>query len=265
MEPEAQEAPVAPPPTGDELLAELRHKTPESPRATRPILPTTLDITLEEATTLYAALHKKIARPPKPKPGSGKEELPPQLFCQWLELLENWVRQMPETHPFGRKKPRRVALETLPWEAGYLKRMVNNKKRDEARKDADYYALTEGEQRRSEIAAKRGKRLRAGVIGSAKPTEAEQRLSEIAARRGKRLRAGVIGPAKPTEAEVELAREELMDTLDTCPRGLELAIYLNITDGNVSRVSRLFSQPQRTVAHAVARLRKHLLAKGYSA
>lgn len=238
MEPEVREAPVAPPPTGDDLLAELRQQTPEPPRPKQPVLPTTLDITLEEATTLYAALHKKISRPPKPRPGSGKEELPPQLFCQWLELLENRVRQMPETHPFGRKKPRRVLLETLPWEAGYLKRMVNNKKRDEARKDADYYALR---------------------------TEGEQRRSEIAARRGKRLRAGVIGPAKPTEAEVELAREELMDTLDTCPRGLELAIYLNITDGNVSRVSRLFSQPQRTVAHAVARLRKHLLAKGYSA
>lgn len=238
MEPEAQETPAAPPPTGDDLLAELSQQTPEPPRARRPGLLTTLDITLEEATTLYAALRKKIARPPKPKPGSRKEELPPQVFCQWLELLENRVRALPETYPFGRKKPRRVTLEILPWEAGYLKLMVNNKKRDEARKDADYYSLR---------------------------TEGATRRKEIAARGGKRLRSGVVGPTKPPEAEADLVREEFMDTLDSCPRGLELAIYLNVTDGNVSRVSRMFSQPQRTVAHAVARLRKHLLAKGYSA
>lgn len=238
MDPVDTTAPLTAPPTGDELLAELRQQAQGPLRPEGPKLLTTLDITLEEATTLYAALHKKIARPPRPKPGSGREELPPQLFGQWLELLGNQVRELPETHPFGRKKPRRVTLGIMPWEAGYLKRMVNNKKRDEARKDADYYALR---------------------------AEGEKRRTEIAARGGKRRLSGFMGPIKPPDCEANLTRDEFMDALDSCPRGLELAIYLNLTDGNVSRVSRLFSQPQRTVAHAVARLRKHLLGRGYSA
>lgn len=238
MDPVDTAAPLTAPPTGDELLAELRQRAHEPSRPKPHPSLTILDITLEEATTLYAALLGKIARPPKPKPGSANEKVPPQLLAQWLSLLENQVRRMPETHPFGRKKLRRVQLEMLTWEAGYLKRMVSNKKRDEARKDAAYYALKcDGEARRQELIA-------AGRKASPPPS---------------------ITPAQLSDNEIYLASEELADALDACPRGLELALYLRMTEGNVSKVARLFGQPQRTVAHAVARLRKHLLASGYSA
>lgn len=239
VEPELNEAPITPAPTGDELLAELRRApTRETPRPQGPKPSTTLDITLEEATTLYAALHVKIAQPPKPKPGSGNEEIPPQMFGQWLDLLENQARRMTETHPFGRKKPRHVRLELLAWEAGYLKRMVRNKRRDEARKDATYNALK---------------------------AEAAERREGLASAGRRPSSATFPDPSKTPGPDVTLAFYELEDALDSCPRGLELAYGLEAMEGNVSRVARYFSQPQRTVAHAVTRLRKHLLAKGYTA
>lgn len=238
MDPTGIAAPSAARPTGDELLAELRQRARVTPRPERVIALTTLDITLEEATTLYAALCRKMERPPKPRRGSGEAKLPAELFCVWRDLLENQVRRIPETHPFGRKKPRRVQLEILPTEAGYLMRMVRNRQRDEARKESAYNALKTEEERR------RKDRLEAGR----KPS-----------------RPASLAPTLAAEQEADLGLEELARAIESCPRGPELAAYLPWAEGNVSRLARHFGEPQRTVAHAVARLRKHLLAQGYSA
>lgn len=249
MEPEVQEVPIALPPTGDELLAELRPLAPEIPPVSLPVALVKLELTLEDATLLFEKLRKELARPLRPNPRSTRAKPPPQLLSQWLAILKKRLRELRPTCPRSRKNSdppaRRLALELLRWEAGYLRRIVQNEKRDAARKEATYEEYV--------------------VSSDALKAEAEARQEQASEGGGQALASDAFDPSEHPVPGAGMLLGELGDALRDFPGGYELAAGLEADGSNVSKLARRLGQPQRTVAHSVARLRQHLRDKGFSA
>jgi len=249
MESEVQEVPVELQPTGDDLLAELRPRAPGTPPVEQPVALVKLELTLEDASLLFEKLRKELARPPRPNPRSTRAKLPPQLLVQWLEILTKRLRGLRPTCPRPRKKSdaptRHLALELLRWEAGYLRRIVQNEKRDAARKEATYEEYV--------------------VSSDALKAEAESHQEQASEGGGHASAAEAFDPSEHPVPDTGMLLAELQDALRDFPGGDELATGLEAADGNVSKLARNLGQPQRTVAHAVARLRQHLIDKGFSA
>lgn len=242
-------APATASPTGDELLAELRARAQESPPTARPPALVKLELTLEDASLLFEKLHKELARSARLNPRPDREKPPPQLVAEWLQILTKCLRELRPTCPSSGKKSgvptRHLALELLPWEAGYLRRTVQNEKRDEARKESTYEDYV--------------------VSSDALKAEAEARQEQASEGGGQGSAADAFDPSELPVSGAGVLLAELQDALRDFPNGWELAAGLEAAGGNVSKLARRLGQPQRSVANAVARLRRHLAEKGYTA
>ncbi|MFI5363622.1 MAG: hypothetical protein ACHQ49_16775, partial [Elusimicrobiota bacterium] len=138
MEPEAQEVIEAPPPKGDELLAELRQGAPQgTPYPER----VELKLTLDQASFLYEKLHALVVDPPPLKLAAVlKDTFTAPISL--LIILDDRLEEMPSTTPVAQGKRgglkflrQGLTLEIRPHEKKYLLRVLANKKRDGWRRD----------------------------------------------------------------------------------------------------------------------------------
>jgi hypothetical protein len=249
VEPEAQETVEAPPPKGDELLAELRQNAPaEMPLPER----VELKLTLDEASFLYERLYQVVAEPPPMKLEAVLKDtftVPPTLF----RILDERLEEMRSTTPVSASKQGRVkflqqsvTLEVRLHEAKYLRRILANKERDGWRREklsrARFVPLEVVE------IAEEGEDERAGRTSFYRSIQGETPDAQV-------------GLAVLKKALGELPKKLKMSAADVTA----LLAALKDAEGNVSEAARQLGQPQRKTARRIERILRHLKSRGLSA
>jgi hypothetical protein len=238
MEPEAQEVtialagPVAP--AVDELLAELRDHPPEQPLAPAVVAQLfKLELSLDDAYLLYEILRKKVGSKPSQGTAISDPKMPRSDLAKLFKLLEDRLREVSSTA----KKSTRIVLELQPLEARFLRKIVKNKKIDNARREKTYNKHFDS--------------LDATAEESTDEDDDEEDNTSS------------FEPSNSMTPETELIQAETKQALAEMPAELAVLIpVLQEVDGNVSELARRLGQPQRKTARQIERLRKYLLKRG---
>ena len=231
MEDKVLEAP-AETPAADELLAELRRRAPTPLAAAPPAALAKLEISVEDASMLYAVLRQKSETSAPANPPASEPPTPRSDPARLLRILEDRLREVPATAgPLAR-----VVLELQPHEAGFLHRIIEHKKCDAFRREQTRYKHF---------------------------PSWDALLEEDAAAETEGKAAGHAGSADTQSPETALLQAEIRQALAELPEELAgLLGALQDANGNVSELARRLGQPQRKTARQIERLRRHLQEKG---
>jgi len=211
----------------DHLWRKLSASRPQS----EPLL-TALTLDLDEARVLYEKLHRATARNPRTASSRPHEQHPRTDPARMFASLDARLRELPATAT----ESTRVTLEVTPHEAAYLHRIVQNDKRDQARRArVEDRILTPWDERLD------------GNEPNEQPADAHP------------FRAPTEGPSAENSLQSDALSRALSELPDELIRLVEL---LERTDGNVSEAARLLGQPQRKTARMVERLRARLQRAG---
>ena len=254
MELAVQEAPLLHP-TGDDLLAGLRHAWRSTPSDSTLNKWVKIRLTLDEASLLYEKLRRIVERPPRPRRSLRvRNALTDPRFL--LEVLSAALAKLPTTAALSvskrgatRTRQRAFLIQVRRHERSFFRKILDNQECDELRREA----LEE------ELFAPLG-----DVLDTEEGIEKEE-LSDG-------IRRPFAYPIHHDNPASHMRRVFLKQALAELPTKLKMpskevsALISALTDvgGNVSEAARQLGQPQRKTARQVARIARHLKSRGFS-